>query len=110
MGSRRKARIIAFQALYSWEICNSGIEDLSQFLWLEDPESKKKEQSTIDFARFLLAGTIENIEHIDETIKKQLEHWDFNRLSKVDLAILRMSVYALLFQESIPTVDMATPR
>jgi transcription antitermination protein NusB len=110
MGSRRKARIIAFQALYSWDISRSDIEDLSKFIWLEDPENKTKDQTTIDFARFLLAGTIENIEHIDETIKKRLEHWDFSRLSRVDLAILRMSVYALLYQKDIPstvTIDEA---
>jgi N utilization substance protein B len=55
-------------------------------------------------------GTLEHIEEIDEVLKKRLEHWDFTRLGKVDLAILRISIYALLFQKDIPasvTIDEA---
>ncbi len=47
---------------------------------------------------------------IDEKIKEHLEHWDFSRLSRVDLAILRMSVFCLLYQPDIPatvTIDEA---
>ena len=45
-----------------------------------------------------------------EYIKRYLEHWDFKRIGKVDLAILRMSIYALKFQPDIPatvTIDEA---
>jgi N utilization substance protein B len=34
-------------------------------------------------------------------IKKHLQNWDFSRLNRVDLAILRMSVYSLMYQEEI---------
>jgi N utilization substance protein B len=49
-----------------------------------------------------VAGTIENICVIDEKIKENLQHWDFSRLKRVDVAILRISVYSLLFQPDIP--------
>ena len=45
---------------------------------------------------------IENHEKIDELIKSHLSGWDFNRVNRVSLAILRMSVYSLLFQKDVP--------
>jgi N utilization substance protein B len=53
------------------------------------------------FSRLLIVGTIENIKAIDGMIKKHLQHWDITRLNRVDLAILRMSVYTLLYQNEI---------
>jgi N utilization substance protein B len=110
MGSRRKGRILAFQSLYRFDISEAGQEDLCDFSWLDDERLKKIEPETITFAKILILGTIENIGKIDEIIKNQLEHWDFKRISKVDLAILRMSVYCLIFQSDIPsrvTIDEA---
>ena len=67
-------------------------------------------QESLDFARLIAGGTIQNLAEIDKQIKIQLEHWDFSRLNKVDQAILRMGVYSLLFQKDIPasvTIDEA---
>ena len=49
-------------------------------------------------------------EEIDRAIQERLEHWDFSRLAKVDLSILRMSIYAMWYQPEIPitvTIDEA---
>ena len=56
---------------------------------------------SLAFSRILTAGTIENINAIDKTIKDHLENWDISRLNRVDLAVMRMSVYALMFQSEI---------
>ena len=50
----------------------------------------------------MIAGAIENQSQIDERIKENLKGWDFARLNKVTLSILRMSVYSLLFQKDVP--------
>jgi N utilization substance protein B len=58
----------------------------------------------------LIQGTLAQLGEIDRHISDQLENWDFNRLARVDCAILRMSVYCLLFQKDIPvsvTIDEA---
>ena len=34
-------------------------------------------------------------------IKKHLINWDFERLNKVDLAVLRISTYPLMFQKDL---------
>ena len=67
-------------------------------------------QESLDFARLIAGGTIQNLGEIDKQIKTQLEHWDFSRLNKVDQAILRMGVYSLMYQKDIPvsvTIDEA---
>jgi N utilization substance protein B len=121
MGARRKGRILAFQTLYAYELCTLGsIEGRStasepdresmDFPWIDDSSREKINQESIDFARLIAAGTIQNLSEIDEQIKTQLEHWDFSRLNKVDQALLRIGVYSLLFQKDIPasvTIDEA---
>ena len=82
-------------------------EEILGFSWLEDKPVKDETKS---FSSLLIAGTIENISQIDNIITENIDNWDFNRISKVDLAILRLSVYSLLFQTDIPasiTIDEA---
>jgi N utilization substance protein B len=106
MASRRKGRILAFQALYSWEASGGErdaaiSEDLMDFSWLEDKREKLDEE-TANFSRLLIAGTIENRKKIDAMIQAHLKNWDISRISRVDLAILRMSAYTLMYQEDVP--------
>jgi N utilization substance protein B len=102
MGSRRKARILAFQAIYSWEFHRPELEELLMFHWLGEERQEKLDLQTRTFATMLISGVLENRETLDEGIRKKLEHWDFTRISKVDLAILRLSSYELLFQPDVP--------
>jgi len=105
MASRRKARILAFQALYFWE-ANCGppvpLEELVSFAWLEEDKRASLDEDMAGFSRALIAGAIENIGAIDNMIKDHLENWDITRLNRVDLAVLRMSAYTLMFQTEIP--------
>ena len=101
--ARRKSRIIAFQALYSWDVNNIPLEELLEFAWVDEQMQEKLGDDNLSFSRMLISGTIENIEKIDETIKAHLTNWDFSRLNKVDLAVLRISVYPLLFQLDMPS-------
>jgi N utilization substance protein B len=110
MGSRRKGRILAFQSLYRYDISRAQVTELCDFSWLGADRIKKLQEDTIAFAQLLITGTLTNIEYIDDIIKNQLEHWDFDRISRVDLAILRMSIYCLIFESDIPvsvTIDEA---
>ena len=99
MTSRRKGRILAFQALYFWESNRVPIEELVCFSWLEKEKRESLDEGMAVFSKTLIAGTIENIKEIDEVIKNHLVNWDITRLNRVDLAILRMSAYALVFQK-----------
>jgi N utilization substance protein B len=101
MASRRKGRILAFQALYFWESNKVPVEELVNFAWLEDEKRTSLDEGMACFSRALIAGTIENIDDIDKHIKDHLENWDITRLNRVDFAVLRMSVYSLMFQSDI---------
>jgi N utilization substance protein B len=102
MASRRKGRILAFQALYFWESNRVPVEELVNFAWLEEQKRVSLDEGMVVFSRAIIAGAIENIGDIDRMIKDHLENWDISRLNRVDLAILRMSIYSLMFQKDIP--------
>jgi len=110
MASRRKGRILAFQALYSWDAGYSqtgdtsipdGLLDFSWTLKAGDTTLALSDEA-VAFSRLLVTGTVENIAQVDAMIQKHLKNWDITRLSRVDLAILRMSVYTLMFQTDMP--------
>lgn len=45
---------------------------------------------------------VDNLEEIDKKIESNLQGWDIKRLAKVDLAILRIALYEIIFREDIP--------
>lgn len=109
--SRRNGRVIAFQALYSWDVSKSSLDDLLTFSWLQkdaEIEAGIQEQNTEisetakeerTFASLIIAGTISHIDEIDKLIENHLSSsWSIDRISRVALAILRTSIYELLFQ------------
>ncbi|MDR2634276.1 MAG: transcription antitermination factor NusB [Treponema sp.] len=101
MASRRKGRILAFQALYSWEVLRVPPERLD-FSWVEAEKQAALGEELLTFSRLLVSGTIEHINAVDKMIRSHLEHWDFSRVKRVDLAVLRMSTYTLMYQQEIP--------
>lgn len=102
MAGRRKGRIIAFQALYAWDVTHRALDELLEFDWVETKKRDKLGEEGLIFPRLIIAGTIENIDEIDRHIEDNLTNWDFDRLNRVDLAIIRISVYSLLYQKDMP--------
>jgi len=107
MASRRKGRILAFQALYFWESSSGNksrrvpVEELVCFSWLEEEKQKRLDGGTAAFSKALVAGVIENIDDVDRILQDHLENWDISRINRVDLAVLRMSIYSLMFQSDM---------
>lgn len=98
MNERRLGRVIACQALYS---LNPGTPlsaaDLVAFAG-EDSGDKKAQA----FALTLVEGVLAHREEIDNLIKPRLQGWEFERVSPVNRAILRLSLFSLLHQKDIP--------
>jgi N utilization substance protein B len=110
MASRRKARILAFQAVYAWDSSGGATERLLDFDWLDEEKRASLDEEVATFARLLIGGTLENIGAVDAAITAHLQNWSFERLKRVDLAVLRIGAYSLLFQRDIPaqiTIDEA---
>lgn len=100
--SRRKGRVLAFQALYSHDVGGVPVDDLLTFSWANEDGSNGADSDKEEylFARLLVTGTMEHLDEIDGLIKSHLAvNWNFDRLNKVSLSILRMSVYSLLYQK-----------
>jgi N utilization substance protein B len=110
LASRRKARILAFQALYAWDSSGGKAEGILDFDWLEEEKRAVLDEEVASFARLIIAGTIESIAAVDAAISSHLQNWSFERLKRVDLAVLRIGAYSLIFQRDIPaqiTIDEA---
>jgi N utilization substance protein B len=102
MGSRRQARILAFQSLFSQDLNPQPMEKLLSLGWMEPQEFAELEPDVLFFTRFLISGTVEHWDEINTVIEGQLRNWDFNRVGKVDLGILRISVFQMLYVKDIP--------
>jgi N utilization substance protein B len=79
-----------------------SVEELITFAWIE--KEKLKNESMKVFSAALVAGTIENINDVDSMIQKHLINWDITRLNRVDLAVLRISVYSMMYQYFAPSI------
>lgn len=93
-------------ALYQLELTGPPLKEVLKFKWYD----KKTEQEERDFAVSIVNGVVKNQEQIDTLIKKYSKNWDFSRISVVNKAILRLSVYALLHTWEVPknvTIDEA---
>jgi N utilization substance protein B len=100
MKARRRSRIIALQTIYSYEIAGSPVEQLLDFGWVENSESLS--QDIVYFSSVLIKGCIDNIRDIDNIINSSLDHWKMERISKVELSILRLAVFEMFFMDDIP--------
>lgn len=98
MGTRRKGRELALQALYQLEITGDpSAAAVDLFLGHFEGGLEAKE-----FARRLVSGVVSQRAPIDRLIQQCAENWRLVRMSKVDLLILRMAAYELVFCPDIP--------
>jgi N utilization substance protein B len=89
------------QFLYQWSINSS--DDLAGELHLFFKELPKP-RDYYGFAEELIHGAVQHLEEIDTIIRSYLRNWDFDRIARVDLAILRLAIYEMLKRRDIPPV------
>src|SRR5262245_31654712 len=91
MGARRKGRELAIQALYQIELTGdaSGAA-IRAFLERAEAGTHAKE-----FAAALVDGVRAHLDDLDQLIGETSEHWRFERLSRVDLNVIRVASYEL---------------
>jgi N utilization substance protein B len=98
---RRECRAAAMQFLYMWDV-NPGDDRAGALLNFFATQAHPREHYA--FAEELIQGTLEHQLAIDELIKTNAHNWAFNRIARVDLAILRLGIYELLHRRDIPPV------
>jgi N utilization substance protein B len=97
MGLRREGRELALQILYAQDILHSDLRDT--FRGFREFEA---DQKTREFAEALAQGVQENREAIDQAIVARSKNWALSRMPKVDLNIMRLAGYELMFRPDIP--------
>jgi N utilization substance protein B len=104
--SRRKAREIAFKALFQVDQVDSDPRSAFNYLIEEIPLPEKDSK----FAWALVEGAVANIEAIDAIIAKYSRDWTVQRMSSVDRNLLRLACYEMLYlsdSQAIVVIDEA---
>jgi transcription antitermination protein NusB len=98
---RRDGRVAALQFLYAWSLNTPKnlTDDLRVFF--ENCEHPREHYA---FGEELIHGVIEHITDIDGRIKTLAHNWEFDRIAKIDLAILRLAMYEMIYRKDIPPV------
>ena len=108
MGSRRRAREFALQALYNSDLRKGETQVALDGLWaglLEGDgvdEQRAPESQEVEFAKRIALGVESRRDEIDTMIEACSTNWRLPRMPVVDRNILRMATYELLACDDIP--------
>ena len=94
---RTETRELAFRLIYSMEI-QKGMDEEQVELFLE--ENQIEEKTEVNYIMQTFNGIKENNEEIAALISNNLkEKWTMDRISKIDLSILKVAIYELVFSK-----------
>ncbi len=94
---RTEARELAFKLIYSLEI-QKNMEEEQIEIFFEENEITNNEEK--EFIKTIFEGLINNKSEIEELIQSNLkERWTIDRISKIDLAILKVAIYELIYSK-----------
>lgn len=98
---RRDGRVAALQYLFAWSMNTPRnlAEDLRVFF-----ENVDQPRDHYAFGEELIHGVIEHAADIDARIKGLAQNWEFDRIAKIDLTILRLAMFEMLYRKDIPPV------
>ena len=104
---RHRARELATDTLYSLDF-NSNLPpvgDWELFQGLSDEEISELTEETRIYAQFLINGTLDHLEEIDDLISGYSHKRSIDKMNTVDRHILRISFFQLLYdKETHPTI------
>ena len=95
--ARSRARRLAVQGLYEWQITGTEIAEINK-RFLEGKEAKKIDE---DYFRELIQGVINKVEALDQHISPFLSR-SLKEVDVVEKAILRIATYELAYRPDIP--------
>jgi N utilization substance protein B len=98
---RRAGRVAALQYLFAWSINppSNLANDLQAFF-----ETQENPRDQYSYGEEVINGVITNIADLDARIKGLAHNWEFERIAKIDLAILRLAMFEMLYRKDVPPV------
>lgn len=94
---RHQARRVAVQTLFAWSFVSHDPKQLLSHI-LEGVDGQVDHELTQNLTR----GTIDNLSQIDTLIIESAPEWPLAQIAKIDLTILRLSIYELAVASSVP--------
>jgi transcription antitermination protein NusB len=113
-GSRRQGRELALKIIYSFPDQPGGIDQILLGFWrnfrfdndvLGDAVDETDESIAPEvrsFSEQIACGAHADLDRIDACIKRYSANWSLERMSRVDLALLRLGTYELLSSPETP--------
>ena len=97
---RQKSREKAMELLFSMELSKNSYEETIEN-FVEDYEMNLNTLD-IEYIKSVIKTVTDNLEVIDKKIVESLVNWKLDRISKVNLTILRLAVGEMMFVEDVP--------
>ena len=95
---RSAIRELAFRLIYSLEIQKQ--ENLEEQIELYIECEEIEEDNAKEYIKDAVLGIEEHIEDIQNLIKKNLKaDWEIDRISKIDLSLLKLAIYEIKYKE-----------
>lgn len=94
---RRKARELAVQAVYSWQISQNSVSDV-EVNFITD---NAKRRFDIEYFQLLLRGVTSNVAELDLAITPHVDR-PLDDIDQVEKAILRVAVFELSDCQDVP--------
>lgn len=98
MGTRRKSREVALQALYQADMRDASPLDTLAVL----RENFEVSRKALPYGQELVNGVVVNLAAIDAVIAQSAAHWRLDRMSCIDRNIIRIAVYEFRFRDDVP--------
>jgi N utilization substance protein B len=98
---RRDGRTAAMQYLYAWSI-NPPPNLENDLLWFFENQEQPREHYA--YGEEVIRGAIAHSADIDGHIRGLAHNWEFDRIAKIDLAILRVAIFEMMYRRDVPPV------
>lgn len=100
--SRKTARESAFKLIFEIPFHDGQTPEQRIGQYFDVCEYNDINDKDKDYISLTVTDCFKNIDGIDKKISDSLENWKIDRLSKVDLSILRLAAAEIMFNDEIP--------
>lgn len=96
--NRSAAREETFKLLYSLEIQKENLKEQTE-IYIENEEIS--DEKTKEYINSIVEGIENNITEIENKISENLKKdWKIERISKIDLVLLKLAIYEIIYTET----------
>ena len=99
---RREVREQVFKLLFRVEFNPREEMPQQEAFFFEDEENKMAQEGCAEVTQ-KFNRILEKLDDIDGELNGKVQGWNTERMGKVDLTILRLAVYEILYDDTIPT-------